>query len=233
MTHKRRPISKVGALVALQFSRMYGPLRVLLIMTVVLVGLDVTRHGFSPDTTLPWVLGSFVMAPLIPNFVLFKERSDGSLRYVASLPVSEADHGLSRAMSAFLMSLPSAAVAAYALHTEIAELAPLAIALCGVVIALATTAASLCLFALQLSVEMGQGLVRVLYVLPVFVASGYVIDFAREHGWLVPLRNGLSSPTALAALSLGIWAGLGIAAYQATRSIGRRTVRYRGEPAKV
>lgn len=222
----------VRALVALQFSRMYKPLRMTVVTIIVLSAIDVAKKGLSIDTTVPWALGGLMMAPLIPCFLLIKERGDGSLRYLASLPVDEELHGIARSTAAFLLSVLPAGLSAYALYVHVPGVTPVAMVLTAIVFALALTAVSVCILAIQLKREMGEGFVLVFWIFPAAALAGYVIEFAAGRGWLAWGRAVLSSPAGLMGISAVLWAALAVAGVMAARSIGRTTVHYRGEPAK-
>jgi hypothetical protein len=199
---------------------------------LVLVMIDVSRHGVRFDDLLPWVLGGAMVMPFAPGFTLVREKTDGSLRYFASLPVTGRAHSLARLLVSAVTALPGALLAAVALAMRLESSVQVAVA-AGAAIWAALTAASLGLLALSLRAKVGQAMVFAIYAIVGSMAVMRALAFAKERGWLEPLRAMIANPAGLAALSGLVWVAIAIAGFVALKSISNNTSAYRGEVAEV
>lgn len=220
----------VAALVRLHLIRIRRLAMTNLIMFTAATALDIVRHGLSFDSAMPWFLGSAILFPISPGFMIAREKMDGSLRYFASLPVSAAQHATARAVVAFASTLPAVAMIAIGLVAGPSHFPLLFAAVAGIGAGVALGAGSLALLASQILIRPGDGLKYMLWILFGFFIVVKMMKFASEHGGLDIAASFLKTVPGLAASSALLWVGMAFVAWASLRAIGVRTVAYRGEP---
>lgn len=223
----------LGALVLLHLSRLHRPLVAMATGMVVLSAIDIIKHGVGVDSILPWVLGGSVMMPLAPVFTLVREKADGSLRYLASLPVSGEQHALARLTVAAIVSVPPALTIAAAVHMTMtaAGFGFSVAAFIGVWLTL--TAISLVLLTLQLKAPIGQAATYAIYAMVGFLVLARGVQSAHERGWFDGLLSFASTRAGIVSASALLWTIVGLLGWIAFRAIARDSITYRGEPVEA
>lgn len=221
----------IRALVGIHFSRLRSAVFATLVTIAVLTALSIVTKGWSVDATVPWLAGGSLMLPLAPAFSVVKEKLDGSLRYLASLPVTGRDQALARMIVALILSFPGALLVSVGVHFKVAGVGPAVIATAFTGSLLMMVTASLALLALQIKARPGHAMTYVIYAFVSLLLVFRGLGYASEAGWLTGIREFASSPAGLAVGSLALWALAFAAGWLSFRSIAKSTVTYRGEPA--
>lgn len=224
---------RIATLVRVHMSRVRRPLLSAVVGIGAMAALGASRHGWSFESLLPWALGIALIAPIFPAFSLVREKSDGSLRYFASLPVAGAHHAWARTIVSALLGLPGGLLVAVTVHTMKPSLPSAVPIVGGIGVWLGATAISLALVAMQFRARIGQAATYGLYAVIGWIAIAKIIGVAAEEGWLNPLRGLLTTAGGLLAISVGVWVAIGAVGYVAFRSIARSSVSYRGEPVEA
>lgn len=222
----------VRALVGIHFSRLYKSVLSAASVIIALGALRVAKHGWDFDALLPFILGGAIALPAMVPFTLVREKFDGSLRYLASLPVAGTTHAIARLTIALIMCFPSAVAIGVALHVKASM--PIAILVPTVIGALLfMCCASLALLAFQIRAKVGLAMTYIIYCFLALFGLMNAVQFAVERGWVAALRPILLTPAGLALTSLAVWVGFLAVGWWGFRSIARSMVSYRGEPAEV
>lgn len=75
-----REVVACRALIGIHLTRARSTAWASALAVIAMSSIDVLRHGFSVDTTLPWLLGASLTIPLSPGLSIIREKTDGSLR---------------------------------------------------------------------------------------------------------------------------------------------------------
>lgn len=193
--------------------------------------IDILRHGLSVDTTVPWLLGASLTIPLAPGFSIIREKTDGSLRYFSSLPVSGRVHAVARAATSALTSVIAAGVAAIAVALKFPASSPAIVVATFAASWLGLSAISLAIVAVQLRVSVGQAAKRIVLGMGAVVVGLQLIGAAQERGAFDHLKERLFTQEGLLVVSITFWLLLGAVFAASMRSIAKTSVTYRAEPS--
>lgn len=217
----------IRALVGIHLSRLRRSLVASVVMVVVMAGLQVMRKGWSVDTTLPWLLGAYVMLPLAPVLSLVREKMDGSLRYFASLPVSGRDHAISRTIVAMLVSIPGAAITAILFYLKLPGIGVTVAAFVFLAGAFLLTAGQLALLALQYKAETGRSMTYAVYGTLGMIGTAQVLWLLDRFEFFRRIEAGVLTPAGLSILSVLLWISMAAIAWFSFNSLAKSTVSYR------
>lgn len=223
--------SAVLALARMLLSRLRPVAVNVAVAITVLVALDAVRGGVTASDALAWALGGSLMLPLGPILGVVREKSDGSLRFLATLPISGAEHAAARALATFGASVPSAVAIALLVTVEASALPASYALLSGVLGALLLTGAALALTAVQLQTPIGRGLSAAMLWFVGFVVGVQGLGAAWEYLDLPRVGVLLASRRAMALISLGAWMAAAALVAVGMQRIANYAPRYRGESA--
>ena len=197
----------------------------------VLMALELARKGFNVASLSAWPLGGAMMLPLAPAVGLVREKADGSLRFLAFLPISGEEHALARALVSITMAAPAAVLLGFAFPLMVAGIS-LRLSIAVGVGGWATLAAtSLLMTAIQLRAPIGRGAVAAIYWIGGFLVLVRLVEAVRDEPAVLAVGRFLATPAGLGVASLT--AGLILAAMVgfAVRVIAIEGPRYQGEIA--
>ena len=192
---------------------------------IVFVGL---RRGW--DHQMVPVLGLFLFFfhSQLPPMLMMREKLDGSLGFLGSLPISGHEHAVGRILTAATLAAPAAIACVVALVLySVVPIAAVAPAAFGIYMLLTVT--SVVGTALHYRYSVGEFMQRGLYSLLAFIALAFLLDELITRSWF-PSLEALVRPTVLIAASMLSWAGLLAAGWWAVRTIARLAPIYQGEP---
>lgn len=218
-------------LVVLHLSRLRRPVVAMLTGMIVLSSIDIAKHGVRVDSILPWLLGGTMIMPLAPAFTMVREKADGSLRYLASLPVPGQLHAVARITVAAIMSFAPASLTGVALHLMMAApiLALSMAAFIGTWVIL--TVISLLLLTAQLKARIGDAATYAMYALVGLLGLTQAVAFGHERGWFDGAVAFAVTGAGITLASILTWTVMSLLGWLAFRSIASTSVSYRGEPA--
>lgn len=222
----------VSALVRMQLSKVRRVAVSATIAIAALVALDAADGGLTFSAVLAWVLGGSLMLPLGPVLGVVREKADGSLRFLATLPITGTEHALARAVTVLVTSVPATVVIATLVLTEAPELPPYIAVMAGGVSGLLLAGSALSLTAAQLKAPIGRGAVSAMYWIVGFVVSMRLVFLAWERFSLPHPSVLLSDPRGLLVASVALWTLVAAMCTLSWRSIALLAPRYRGEAAE-
>lgn len=192
--------SKIGPIFRVISARSARAIVTTLAVTIALLVVIGMRKGFTLAVLGDAALGAAIMLPLIGSGTVVRSKSDGSLRFLAGLPVRGSDHAWAWIALCAILSVPAAFCASVvmafsSLHLEGVRLLVSFLGFWG----LASTF-SLCVVAIQLSVAPGRAasvfviaictLIVALQLIDVFQEKlGFSLVSTVESQWLFPLLS--------------------------------------------
>jgi hypothetical protein len=199
---------------------------------VITAGIDVHRHGLHLAVVLPWLLGATGVLPLMQGFLVLRDKFDGSLRFLASLPVAGEEHAAARALLCIALAAPVGVVTWFALGQN----APMFTAGQAVVVSLIAWiglgAGAVLLTAVQMRTEAGQGAKVALWlIVGAMVLTNAVPAMFGPKRWAA-LGAALLTRAGFAAASTVFWLALAAATWWAWQTIARISESYQAEGAK-
>lgn len=170
--------------------------------------------------------------PMAAAGVVGKCKADGSLAFLASLPVSRDEHARAWGVVIALLTVPAAVCAVVATGLSTQGIAPSTLMMLGLAVSALLTALVMVIVAVQLSVPPTMSVVYFANGLAVLVlgmaAIANLVEWQQSRGpSLLPL---LRSPWLMPALSLLLWSIAGFAVWWSWRRIGHYMTSYVGDP---
>lgn len=167
-----------------------------------IISLFCLRKGFTVDRVLELSCAVLSALPLIVNGSVVRSKSDGALRFLASLPVRGSDHAFAWLILCATLSIPMAVCVSAIMLNASLPLGGLQLPLAfGCLWSLATVA-SFAVVAVQLSVPPGRAASTFLLALAGFVFVLQLVSGIQEQlgaqlidsiaaGWLIPLLSAI------------------------------------------
>ncbi len=218
------------ALVYLERTR--RPLLMTLVTLVPACVLFARKHGYQPHEL---VMNFTLVAALMPfglGGVIMRSKADGSLAFIAALPVSRDDHARSWFAVVLVLTLPLTLLVMAMCSQAPLQLRGVPLVASGASAALLISSAVMTLNAFQLSVRPAMAGAYFL------AAMAVIVTMIGMLGSLIDL-----TPTAVAALvrselflpgvSVVVWLTAGTAFWWSWRRIGHFMTSYVGEPPKA
>lgn len=219
-------------LAALYFQRTR---RALVAVTLIAGSMAVLLSRASGYRAQEMALNLLVVAitwPMAAAGVVGKCKADGSLAFLASLPVSRDEHARAWGFVIALLTVPAAvsAVVATGLYTQ--GVAATTLVMLGLAVSAVLTAIVMAIVAVQLSVPPTMSVVYFANGLAVLVLGlagiSQLVEWQQSRmSSLLPL---LQSPWLMPALSLLLWSMAGLALWWSWRRIGHYMTSYVGDP---
>lgn len=192
-------------------------------------GIDVAKHGLHFMLLVPWLLGGAVMLPPLQGVLVIRDKFDGSLRFLASLPVAGAEHVAARALVSALLALPAGALAWLAIRGN----APMFSAGQAVGVAIATWLAlavvAMVFTALQMKTKVGQGMRVMLLLFVGLMIAGQVVPAILGPTRIAALQAAFLTPTGFAAASAALWLLLAATTWWAVHTMALISESYQSE----
>ena len=190
------------------------------------------KDGSTPQAVLRYVSLIAAMLPFTVGGIITRSKADGSLAFLASLPVSRQDHARSWCLVVVLLSLPIAAVVMAMCYLPPVALRGVEVVAAGLAATLLTASAVMTMNALQLSVQPSMAahyfLLGMIGVVGFIVGVGELFELSAST-----LITAMRKPWFFPVLSTSVWAVAAAAFTWAWRRIGHYMTSYVGEPPKA
>jgi hypothetical protein len=196
-----------------------------------LIALDAIQGGVELGGVLTWSLGGAIMLPLAAVLAIVREKSDGTLRHLALLPIDGAEHAMARGLASLALATPAGVIAGALVPLLMPGGPGWVVLAAGAAVALGLGAMSLLLTAFQYNTPIGRGASTAMYgvvALLVIVRVGQAVWDAPAS---IALRRSLSTRSGLATSSLLLGLVVAIVWWVGARLIAHRAPRYRGDVA--
>jgi hypothetical protein len=224
---------RVRTLAGLFVSRMARQIGAVAVALSVLVAIDLLKNGFRPSSLLGWFFGAAIMIPPMQGFVVARDKMDGTLHFLASLPIAGREHVAARVLVGAVFAIPALVLTVIGLHANVPQFSLAQDLLMGVAVWAGLTIVSLALIALQLRTTFGNGVRVMIYLFLAFIIAGRVLSGAAKDGRFSAMRDWVLTATGLALASLAFWMMMTLLAGWAGRTIARISESYEGEPTAV
>ena len=222
---------RVVTLASIHMRRMWRQLALIAATILLLASLDLVKHGVRPDSQLGWFLGGTLMVPFMQGMLIIREKTDGSLRFFATLPIAGAEHAAGRAVVALLLSLPAASVAFVGVRLNGHGLSLSAAIAIGLAATVVWAVLALGLTAMQLRTRIGTGARTALLLFTGIIVIGQVAPSVIDTGAFGRLRALLLTRDGLAAVSILVWMALAVCGWWSIRTIARIRESYEQDAA--
>lgn len=183
-------------------ARCVRPVVITTVSGAVLVSLFCLRKGFTVDRVLELSVAVFGALPLIVNGSVVRSKSDGALRFLASLPIRGSDQAIAWLILCATLSVPLVICVSAMMMNASLPVGGLQLPLAfGCLWSLATVA-SFAVVAVQLSVPPGRAATAFVFALTGFVLVLQLVSGIQTHlgaqliksiaaGWLLPLLSAI------------------------------------------
>ena len=225
---------RVVTLARLFLSRLGRQLGAVVVAVGVLATMDIARHGVHLMSLVAWGLGGAIMVPPMQAVLVVRDKMDGSLRFLASLPVAGAEHVAARTIVAVVLGFPAFVLGLIGLSAgapAFSQAQDVAIALTGWI---GLAAISVAFTAVQMRTKVGDGMRLAMFGFAAVVIAARVLSSASSSRQFATWRATVFTARGFALASLLVWVLIGAAAWWAARTIARISESYEGEgPATV
>jgi hypothetical protein len=190
--------------------------------------LFASKHGFQPIALLQNLLLVSALFPFATGGVVLRSKADGSLAYIASLPISARDHARSWLAVVLCLSVPFAVTAALTAYVSPLAMRGLPLIVAGIALMALSMSVVLTMNAFQLSVPpamAGAYFVSAMAAL-VLAFTGVARLWEITPDTLMPL---VRSGQFLMVLSAAICVAAGVAFWWSWHRIGHFMTSYVGE----
>jgi hypothetical protein len=222
---------RVRALTRIFAGRLTRQLGAVATTVVVLSGLDIVKHGVRPSSLITWLIAGAIMMPPMQGIVVVRDKMDGTLRFLASLPVAGAEHVAARLAGGALFAIPALILAPIGLRANAPQFSMAQDIMIGIGLWMALVAGSLALVALQLRTTVGEGVRAAMFLFIGLIILGRIVSSVSASERFAGMRASLRSPIGFAALSLLLWVVVAAITWWACRTVARISESYQGEPA--
>lgn len=209
--------------------------RPLLLMLGTLIPVSLffaSRHGLQMQEFVANLALVSALLPFGVGGIIAKSKADGSLAFIASLPVSRDDHARSWLAVVLLLTLPLAVMVMTMGYLGPLQLRGVPLIVCGLSATLLIASAVLTLNAFQLSAPPAMAAV---YFLTTMAGITMFIGIAAEVLNVTPqhVKTLVRSELFFVGASAVVWAAAGAAFWWSWQRIGHFMTSYVGEPPKA
>lgn len=219
-------------LARLYLERMRRPLVMILCTLIPACLLFARKHGYQPhDLVVNFTLVS-ALIPFSVGGIILRSKADGTLAFIAGLPVSRDDHARSWLTFVLVLALPLAVLLTVLCSMAPLQLRGLPLVLSGLSVTLLIASAAMTMIAFQLSVRPAMAgtylIVGMVGMLMLISSIGTLFEDAPATVMAL-----MRSEMFFVGLSGFIWVVAGTAFWWSWHRIGHFMTSYVGEPPKA
>ncbi len=220
---------RIFTLARLFLSRLGRQLGAVLVAVGAMATVDIARHGVHLMSLVAWGLGGALMVPPMQAVVVVRDKMDGSLRFLASLPVAGAEHVAARTLAAAVLGFPAFVLGLIGLSAGAPAFSPSQDVAIAFTSWIALTVISVAFTAVQMRTRVGDGIRLAMFGFAAIVIGARVLSSATSGGRFATWRAILFTERGFALASVLVWILIGAAAWWAARTIARISESYEGD----